>query len=131
MKITIHDHNTSHAGKRAGFLFNIVFSVGNEHEFGFTRNLAADFADIAAYLVATGEVDGYADDDDDGQIWVHIDEPYDEFGVGNVRRSYAYDFNEFIREHVLSKEGQTWLADYCKIKVSFAMESVIEDIVLL
>lgn len=119
MKITIHDHDTSHAGKRAGFLFNIVFSVGNEHEFGFTRNLAADFADIAAYLKAANVIDGYDDSDDDGHIWTELD------------RTYRYDFNDFIYEHVRTLEGQKWLADYCKLKVSFALESVIEDIVLI
>jgi len=58
MKIKIHDHDTSHAGKRAGFLFNIVFGVGNEHEHGISRNLAADFADITAYLEAAAVIDG-------------------------------------------------------------------------
>jgi len=119
MQITIHDHDTSHTGKRAGFIFNIVFSVGNEAEFGITRNLAADFADIAAYLVATGEVGGYADDDDDGQIWVNND---------RYEPGYVYDFNEFIHEHFSTKDMDKVLSDYCAIKVSFAMESVIEDI---
>lgn len=119
MQITIHDHDTSHAGKRSGFLFNIVFSVGNEHEFGITRNIAADFSDIAAYLDAANAIDGYDDSDDDGQIWVKID------------RMYTYTFNEFIHEHIMSKEMEKRLAEYCEIKSSFAMESVIEDVALI
>jgi len=119
MKTTIHDHDVSHYGKGSGFLFNIVFSIGNEAEFGITRNLAADFSDIAAYLQAACIIDGYDDSDDDGQIWVNMD------------RTYMYDFNSFIKEHFFTQEADKWLADYCEIKVSFAIESVIEDIVCI
>jgi len=119
MQITIQDHDTSHYGKRSGFLFNIVFSVGNEAEFGITRNLATSFSDIAAYLQAACIIDGYDDRDDDGQIWVNMD------------RTYMYDFNSFIKEHFFTQEADKWLADYCEIKTSMSAESVIEDIALI
>lgn len=115
MQITILDHDTSHAGKRAGFRFSATYELGGvEYEHTF------NFADFAAWLVAAGEFDGYTDNDDEGMVWRNMWPEYAE---------HTYTFNEFIKEFMMCGDFDGELARF--IVAELTDTNVVEDFAMI
>lgn len=103
MQITIQDHDTTVSTKRDNYRWNVVFTVGSEAEHDFSRNLCANFADWASFLQASGMIDFFTENDDNGMIYTD--------GV-------MYTFDQYIREQMLTGGTDTKLAEYVAVKIS-------------